>query len=181
MSLYDEMEESLSPEDIFDEEIDQGEMAEIAESLVLPEGKYYPEVPFEFKVQKFEGMDVVSRDGEPRTITRRVVNFWGDAANEEGQVFKMGLKITPDPLYALGTGDARVFYQSPVPGAKPDLPTKHFNQANKLYKKAHGEFPKKFGELVEFLRSTPLRLTNVVRDGDDGKMNFTAGFNLASE
>lgn len=179
---YDEydLSQELTPEDIFDMEIDQGEMEEIARSLIVPEGRYYPETPFPFKITSYE-VEVVNDDGTTETIKRPVVNFYGAVLNTEGQEFKLGLKISPIPLYPVYDEGTAVNYRTPANGGKADSPTKVKEAANKLYKKVTGEYPKKFAELVEFLRVTPLRLENrVFNDQDTGELKArVVGFNLA--
>jgi len=180
--MYDD-DNDLTPEDVFDEEIDQGELADIAKSMVVPEGKYFPETPFPFK-KKTVDFTVVGEDGETQEKSVPVVGFWGVVHNEEGQEYRLGIDIGLSPVYVIGTKKAgnQVFYDFPAAGAKPYYVTKNFHQGVKLYKKVYRETPKKFGDLIEFLRMTPLRLTNRVIEGrteDEDPSSFVVGFNLA--
>jgi hypothetical protein len=184
--VADETVAELTVDDFFAQEVDQGEYDEVANSLVVPTGRYTTNGDFNYKLDEREVTVIDEQTGLPTKLIRRTLRYWGKVYNEDGAQFMLGLNVSPMALYGTGSGDSRVYYRKPIAGSKPDGATKNFHQAVKLYKKENGlgkEDPVAIGQIAEFLQRTPLRLENKVlppREEGGDPVAWIAGFNLAS-
>jgi hypothetical protein len=177
----------LTMDDFFAQEIDMGEYEEVSKALVVPDGKYYTQPPYTYKVEPATIKVGVVKEGEPtgetREIRRPMVRYYGKVLNEAGTQYMLSLNTSPMTVYARGkTREDRELFLEEVSGTKPDLATKHWHQAIKLYKKERGEMPRNNGEVTEFLQQTALRLHNRVFEADeagDDPRAMVLGFNLA--
>ena len=176
--------EELSLDEIYSQEIDMGEYAEIEKTLVVPEGKYLTTSSFSFTVTQQE-LRVIGRTGRVRNVKRHLNRFWGEVIPVTGvsdHKIMLGFSVSPMVLFTVRAGDRATYYDHVVDGSRMDSPSRFFHQAIKLFKRRNKRNPGPYAELIEFLRDNPLRLTNRVFGGEDDDdrevTNFVVGFNL---
>jgi hypothetical protein len=148
---------TVNIEDVFATEFDMDEAAAIADAQLLPQGDYVTVTPL--NVSEPRGRTVktlgervngtVQQLDEPVEMERTVIQFYGQAVSEDGaHQGKVSFDVSPQAVF---TVDRRGRFG-------PDRVTKITQAIGKLYKADRGEAPANYGEIVDFVRTTPVKL-----------------------
>lgn len=148
----------MNIDNLFDLEIDQAAMQDVAEAQLLPEGTYYTVPPLTVK----EPTEITQPSGK----VRYVVAFNAMVIDDAGHKGFVTFRLSPQMVLK---GDGTY-----------DLMSRLTERTFKLYKRDRGEVPEKFGQIVEFLRTTPVKLRIGKMDATDEFDARNVVFNISA-
>ena len=141
-------------DELFQREINEAEVNEINKRAAAPQGTYTT-VPDEYPLNVFVNEIDEKVNGEPTGTKRLILTVTGMAQGVfKGETVNLRLRfgISPDQRAK------RNFDTGEEIEGKDDLKTRLYAQAVTTYKASVGDAPKKLGDLVEFLKSSPYKV-----------------------
>lgn len=142
---------------LFNREVNEAEVNEVNRRSATPAGTYITN-PDEYPINVFANTFNETDGG-----TRTVLTFAGLAqATIKGEdvTLRFRFRISPDARKKLD-------FETKEPTEKDDLPTRLYAQAVTAYRAQQKEAPKNVGQLVEWLKSSPIRVrTFVTQEGE---------------
>lgn len=172
-NLVDEAVPEFTLEDLFGEQVDQQQLDEAARKLLLPNGTYTTEPPFNPKISIRDiATGAIVDSSQPgfkldKSKHRRMANLWGTVVHGDTRG-KIGYRLSPDYKNA-------VDWETGVELDKPDAAYKNYVQASKAYKVAHGisgDAGVTVAEILAYLRDYPHRLR--IMQTSDGENRVVA-------
>lgn len=148
---------TVNIEDVFNMAVDKEEAKAISASLLLPQGDYITVTPLNVGEPRLREVatygervnGTVQQLDEPQTIERVLVQFYGQAIDESGtNQGKVSFNISPQAVFKVNSRGK----------FGPDLVTKITQSVMKIYKQERGAEVDNYGELIEFVKTTPLKL-----------------------